>query len=132
MTESLEKLAGWMSRLGIRQVAMESTGSYWKPVWAILEGKFELLLVNAAHIPGVRPTLRMPNGSPICTATACCGGVSCRRREIQDLRDLTRYRAQLTEERSAASNRISKILETGGQRGDGRQRPGHAAGADHR
>ena len=115
MTESLEKLVDWLSRLGVRQVAMESTGSYWKPVWAVLEGKFELLLVNAAHIksvPGRKTDVKDAEWIADLHRHGLLRGSFVPPQEIQDLRDLTRYRAQLTGERTAASNRISKILET--------------------
>ncbi len=64
MTEDLRELAGWLQQKGIRHVAMESTGVYWKPVWNILEpAGFELLL------------------SPICTSMDCCETVLCRREQ---------------------------------------------------
>ena len=115
MTGSLERLAKWMSQLGVRQVAMESTGSYWKPIWAVLEGNFELMLVNAAHVknvPGRKTDVKDAEWLADLHRHGLLRGSFVPPQEIQDLRDLTRYRAQLTEERSAASNRISKILET--------------------
>jgi transposase len=115
MTESLEDLAAWLTRLGVRQVAMESTGSYWKPVWAVLEGRFELLLVNAAHVkkvPGRKTDVQDAEWIADLHRHGLVRGSFVPPQEIQDLRDLTRYRVQLTEERGAASNRISKILET--------------------
>jgi transposase len=99
----------------VREVAMESTGSYWKPVWAVLEGKFELTLVNAAHVknlPGRKTDVKDAEWLADLHRHGLLRGSFVPPQEIQDLRDLTRYRAQLTEERSAASNRISKILET--------------------
>jgi transposase len=115
MTESLESLAEWLSRLAVRQVAMESTGSYWKPVWAVLEGRFELLLVNPAHVknvPGRKTDVKDAEWIADLHRHGLLRGSFVPPLEIQDLRDLTRYRAQLTEERTAASNRISKVLET--------------------
>lgn len=115
MTESLEKLAEWLSRLGVRQVVMESTGSYWKPIWAVLEGKFELMLVNAAHVkavPGRKTDVKDAEWLADLHRHGLLRGSFVPPTEIQDLRDLTRYRAQLTGERSATSNRVSKILET--------------------
>jgi transposase len=53
MTRDLIELAGWLSGHGVTQLAMESTGVYWKPIWNLLEGHFELLLVNAQHIKTV-------------------------------------------------------------------------------
>src|SRR3954462_13137702 len=46
-------LRAWLTERGITSVAMEATGVYWKPVWAILEDEFELLLCNAAHVKNV-------------------------------------------------------------------------------
>jgi transposase len=46
-------LHDWLSAHGVTQVTMEATGVYWKPVWAILEDDFELLLVNARHVKQV-------------------------------------------------------------------------------
>src|SRR5262249_41885356 len=53
MTANLLGLADWLAKQGVTHVAMESTGVYWKPVWNLLEGQFELLLVNARHIKQV-------------------------------------------------------------------------------
>ena len=52
-TSGLLELSGWLENAGCKHVAMESTGVYWKPVWHVLEGSFELLLANAAHIRNV-------------------------------------------------------------------------------
>jgi len=51
----------WLWAHGVRQVAMEATGSYWKPIWAVLEDDFECLLVNARHVkqvPGRKTDLK--------------------------------------------------------------------------
>jgi transposase len=53
MTSDLKELAAWAAGYGVTHVAMESTGVYWKPIWNVLEGQFELQLVNAAHIKNV-------------------------------------------------------------------------------
>jgi transposase len=53
MTDDLLRLGDWLAEAGCTHVAMESTGVYWKPVWNLLEGQFELLLVNAQHIKAV-------------------------------------------------------------------------------
>ena len=52
-TQDLLELGDWMAAQGITHVAMEATGVYWKPIWHILEGRFELVLANAAHIKNV-------------------------------------------------------------------------------
>lgn len=52
-TRDLRALAEWLKECGVTHVALESTGVYWKPVWNVLEGQFEVLLVNAQHIKAV-------------------------------------------------------------------------------
>ena len=61
MTRDLLALADWLEGWGVTHVAMESTGVYWKPVWNILDGRFELILVNAQHfkaVPGRKTDMR--------------------------------------------------------------------------
>ena len=60
-TKELLELSDWLRSCGVTHVAMESTGVYWKPVWNLLEGQFEVLLVNAQHIKAVpgRTTLTL-------------------------------------------------------------------------
>jgi len=53
VTGEILELVKWLNEFGVIHVAMESTGVYWKPIWNLLEGQFELLLVNAAHIKNV-------------------------------------------------------------------------------
>jgi len=81
-TSDLLKLSDWLRECGVTHVAMESTGVYWKPVWNVLEGQFEeLLLVNAQHIkavPDARQTKRTASGSRTCCNTDCCAAASCR------------------------------------------------------
>jgi transposase len=51
--QGLLALRDWLEALGVKQVAMEATGVYWRPVWAILEDRFALMLVNARHVKAV-------------------------------------------------------------------------------
>ena len=51
--QGLLGLRDWLEALGVKQVAMEATGVYWRPVWAILEDRFALMLVNARHVKAV-------------------------------------------------------------------------------
>jgi transposase len=70
-TAQLLALLAWVKEWEVTHVAMESTGVFWKPVWNLLEGHVELLLVNARHlktVPGRKTDV-----------TGCCGGVLCRR-----------------------------------------------------
>jgi transposase len=84
-TGSLEAMAEWFTAEGVTEIAMEATGSYWKPVWYVLEDRsWELKLVNAHHVkilPGRKSDLcSTPSGWPSCSNTGCCAAVSCRRR----------------------------------------------------
>jgi transposase len=63
VTAELRALAAWLASFSVTHVAMESTGVYWNPIWNVLEGQFELLLVNAAHIKNV-PGRRTDTASP--------------------------------------------------------------------
>jgi transposase len=74
MTGDLLGLRGWLKGLGVIHVAMEATGVYWRPVYYLLEGDFELLLVNAQQgqeCARQRRTCRTPSGSASCSSTAC-------------------------------------------------------------
>jgi transposase len=115
MTGELLQMAKWLVSQKVTHVAMESTGSYWKPVWAVLEDQFDLLLANAAHlkkVPGRKTDVKDSEWIAQLHRHGLLKGSFVPPQEIQDIRDLTRYRVQLTGERSAVSNRISKVLET--------------------
>jgi transposase len=80
MTADLLELADWLGACQVTHVAMESTGVYWKPLWNLLEGQVELLLVNAHHVkqvPGRKTDVNLASGWPICSATGCCELASC-------------------------------------------------------
>jgi transposase len=113
-TADLLKLADWLRGHGVTQVAMEATGVFWRPVWAVLEGQFELLLVNPQHIkavPGRKTDTRDCEWIADLLQHGLLRGSFVPPREIQDLRDLTRYRAELTQARNKVDNRIQKLLE---------------------
>ena len=112
-TQDLQRLADWLGEQGVTHVAMEATGVYWKPVWAVLAGQFELLLVNAQRIkavPGRKTDVKDSEWIAGLLQHGLLRSSFVPPPEIQDLRDLTRYRAQLTQERSAVANRIQKLL----------------------
>lgn len=114
MTQDLLALSDWLLAAGCTHVAMESTGSYWKPVWNILEGKFELLLVNAQHIKAVRGRKTDVQDCEWIAELLRHGllrGSFVPDRQQRELRELTRYRTSLIEERSAEVNRVQKTLE---------------------
>jgi transposase len=93
---------------------MESTGIYWRPVYNILEGSFELLLVNARHVkgvPGRKTDVKDCEWLAQLLEHGLLRGSFVPPEPIRDLRDLTRYRKTLIHERSAHINRVAKTLE---------------------
>lgn len=113
-TQELEKLAGWMEQHQVRQVAMESTGVYWRPVWNVLEGRFEIRLANAQHIrnlPGKKTDRKDGEWIAKLLQYDLVPASFVPPTPIRQLRDLTRTRARLVEERVAVTNRIQRILE---------------------
>jgi transposase len=114
MTADLLKLSDWLRELEVTHVAMEATGVYWRPVWAVLEGQFELLLVNPHHIqamPGRKTDAKDCEWIADLLQHGLLRGSFVPPTEIQDLRDLTRYRAELTQAQNRVANRIQKLLE---------------------
>jgi transposase len=115
-TAALSTLRDWLLAAGCTHVAMEATGSFWKPVYNILDGYCTLLVVNAAHITQV-PGRKTDVADAEWIATLLKHGLvrpsfipSREQRELRDL-TLTRTRTSLTDERSAAVNRIQQVLE---------------------
>jgi transposase len=114
MTADILELATWASEFGVTHVAMESTGVYWKPIWNLLEGKFELLLVNAAHIknvPGRKTDMRDCEWIAQLLQHGLLRGSFVPDRRIRELRDLNRQRVALIGERNRVANRVQKVLE---------------------
>ena len=80
MTDELLALADWLAAEGITHVAREATGSYWKPIWNLLESSFDLLLANAQHIkavPGRKTDVKDAEWIPTSCATGYCVPASC-------------------------------------------------------
>src|SRR5207253_6213672 len=113
-TRELLELGDWLRACGVTHVAMESTGVYWKPVWNVLEGQFEILLVNAQHIKAV-PGRKTDQNDAEWIADLLQHGLLRRSfvppTAIRELRDLTRYRVSLVQECNRLANRIQKVLE---------------------
>jgi transposase len=113
-TTELERLAAWLASHQVTHVAMEATGVYWKPVWAVLVEDFELLLANARHVKSV-PGRKTDVNDAVWLADLLAHGLIrpsfVPRPEVQALRDLTRTRKQLTRERAAHVQRIDKVLQ---------------------
>ena len=114
MTADLLQLADWLREHQIAHVAMEATGVFWRPIWAVLEGQFELMLVNPHHIkaiPGRKTDAKDCEWIADLLQHGLLRGSFVPPTEIQDLRDLTRYRAELTQAQNKVDNRIQKLLE---------------------
>ena len=115
MTSQLEQLAQWLQGLGVAAVAMESSGVYWKPVFNILEvAGFELLVVNARHIkavPGRKTDVKDAEWIADLLRHGLLKPSFIPNREERELRELTRYRRTLIEERAHEVQRLQKVLE---------------------
>jgi transposase len=113
-TSGLLELRDWLASERCSHVAMESTGVYWKPVWHVLEDDFDLVLANAMHIknvPGRKTDVNDAMWIADLLAHGLIRGSFVPPRPIQELRDLTRTRTQLTKERARHVQRIQKTLE---------------------
>jgi transposase len=113
-TAALERLARWLSGHAVTHVALEATGVYWKPVWAVLAADFELILANAMHVKAV-PGRKTDVNDAMWLADLLAHGLIRASfvppLAIQALRDLTRTRKQLTRETASHVQRIDKILQ---------------------
>src|SRR3984893_2357717 len=110
----LLRCADWLASLGVTHVGMESTGVYWKPIWNLWEGQFQLLLANAS------PRRRVPGRK---TDDTDCEWIAQLLQhgllptsfvpgsELRELRELTRHRSQLVGDHGRVVNRIQKVLE---------------------
>jgi len=114
MTRDILSLADWLSQLEVTHVAMESTGVFWKPIYNLLEGQFEILLVNAQHIkqvPGRKTDVKDCEWIARCLQHGLLRASFVPARPVRELRDLLRHRAQLASEKTREVNRIHKTLE---------------------
>ena len=111
----LEALRDWLAAEGVTEVAMEATGSYWKPVWQVLEdADVELLLVNARHVkhvPGRKTDVADAVWLCELLEVGLLSGSFVPPPVIRQLRDLTRYRKQLIRERNSEAQRVDKVLQ---------------------
>jgi len=113
-TKGLLGLADWLREAQCTHVAMESTGVYWKPVWHVLEGEFELVLANATHIrnvPGRKTDVNDATWIADLLAHGLIRASFVPPVAVQELRDLTRTRKQLARELARHVQRIHKTLE---------------------
>src|SRR5713101_2119671 len=114
MTAELQGLGAWLQACGVTHVAMESTGVYWQPVFNVLEGACEILVVNAEHIKkltGRKTDVQDAEWIADLLRHGLLRGSFIPSAVQRELRDLTRYRTMLTDERTREVNRLQKVLE---------------------
>jgi transposase len=114
LTVDILGLADWLRAGQVTQVAMESTGIYWRPIFNILESEFDVLLVNAQHIkhvPGRKADINDAQWIAELLQHGLLKASYVPDAEQRDLRELTRYRAKLVQERTREINRVQKVLE---------------------
>ena len=113
-TGQLLVLSEWLSSLEVTHVAMEATGVYWRPIWHVLDGEFELILANAMHVknvPGRKTDINDATWIADLLAHGLIRSSFVPPTPIQELRMLTRTRKQLVRERASHVQRIDKILQ---------------------
>lgn len=116
MLSDLQALRKWLVDAGVTVVAMEATGVYWKPVWYELEdaARFELMLLNPTHVKAVsgrKTDVRDAQWLARLVECDLVDGSFVPPREIRELRDVTRYRRRVLEERGRELLRLQKLLE---------------------
>jgi transposase len=114
MTCDVLALKTWLKASGCRQIAMESTGVYWKPIFHLLEDSFEIVLVNAQHmkaVPGRKTDVKDAEWIADLLQHGLLKASFIPSSEQQAVRDLTRTRMRLLQERTRLINRIHKVLE---------------------
>ena len=114
MTADLLELSDWLLAAGCTHVAMESTGVFWKPIYNLLEDRFNLLLVNAQHVkrvPGRKTDVQDCEWIADLLQHGLLRASFVPERAERELRELTRYRSSLVRERTAEVNRLQKTLE---------------------
>ena len=111
-TRELRRMADWLAERRVSDVAMEATGVYWKPVFAVLERDFEVSLVNAAHMKNV-PGRKTDVADAAWIAQLAEHGLLrpsfIPPPDIRQLRNLTRYRRTLIDERTRVTQRLEKM-----------------------
>jgi len=115
MTEDLLEMLDWLEKMGCTHVAMESTGVYWKPIYNILEGHIDqVLVVNAQHlkaVPGRKTDVRDSEWIAELLQHGLLKASFVPPAPVREVRDLTRYRSSLIRERARTVNRLQKVLE---------------------
>jgi transposase len=115
MTADLLALNDWLNGQQVEQVAMESTGVYWRPVYNLLEADHEIILVNAQHlktVPGRKTDVKDSEWLAELLRHGLLKASFIPPQPIRELRELTRYRKTLVQERAQEANRLHKVLES--------------------
>jgi transposase len=115
MTDDLLALCDWLTESGCTHVAVESTGVYWKPIFNLLEGVLEVVLVNARHakaVPGRKTDVRDCEWLADLLRHGLLRASFIPPSHIRELRELTRYRQTLVKEQTALANRVQKLIES--------------------
>jgi len=115
MTADLLAMSDWMVAEGCTHVAIESTGVYWKPVFNLLEGVLEVILVNARHVkavPGRKTDVRDCEWLADLLRHGLLKASFIPPLYIREIRELTRYRQTLVKEQTAIANRVQKLIES--------------------
>jgi transposase len=113
-TPGLLEYRDWLLEYQVTHVAMESTGVYWKPVHAILEGTFKVIIGNAKHmrnVPGRKTDVKDAEWIADLLRHGLIKASFVPPKDVRQLRDLVRYRTKLTQARTAERNRLLKLLE---------------------
>ena len=111
----LEALRDWLKAAGVTHVGMESTGVYWRPVYAVLEGHVELIVGNARHIrnvPGRKTDVKDAEWIADLVRHGLIAKSFVPPAPLRELRELLRYRRKLIEAQAAERNRLLRLLET--------------------
>jgi transposase len=114
MTADLVRLAEWLAEQQVTHVAMESTSVFWRPIFNLLEGQCVVVLANAAHVkavPGRKTDVRDSEWLLELLQHGLIRGSFIPSPDVRELRELTRYRTSLIQERTREVNRIQKVLE---------------------
>jgi transposase len=115
MTVDLLALNDWLNALAVEQVALESTGVYWRPVFNLLEADHEIILVNAQHmkvVPGRKTDVKDSEWLADLLRHGLVKASFIPPQPIRELRELTRYRKTLVQSRAQEVNRLQKVLES--------------------
>ena len=115
MTDDLLALLDWLTAEGCTHVAIESTGVYWKPIFNILEGSMQVLLVNAREVkavPGRKTDVRDCEWLADLLRHGLLRASFIPPAHIRGLRELTRHRQSLVRELAAVANRVQKLIES--------------------